>query len=164
MLVWLVVVWVTLWEAVTWANVIGGVVVALAVTVLLPQTRSIPGEGFRPIAAVKLAAVFVWELAKASAVVAWEVITPRNRIQAAVIAVQLTSGNAGVITLVANMVSLTPGTLTLDVKQQTRTLFIHVLHLQSEESTRGSVLRLERLTLDAFPQDSAAESTRERQS
>lgn len=163
MLVWLVVVWVTLWEAVTWANVIGGVAVALAITGLLPQTPSVPGDSFRPIAAVKLLAVFAWELTKASAFMAWEVITPRNRIEAAVIAVPLTGGNAGVTTLVANMVSLTPGTLTLDVDEENRTLFIHVLHLQSDESTRESVLRLERLTLDAFPHDSTAGLRRERQ-
>lgn len=162
MLVWLVAVWVTLWEAITWANVIGGMLVALAVLALLPQTPGPPELGFRPLAAMKLVAVFAWELTKASAFMAWEVITPRNRIEAAVISVQLTSGNAGVITLVANMVSLTPGTLTLDVDDESRTLFVHVLHLQSDESTRDSVLRLERLTLEAFPQGSPSPIGKER--
>ena len=151
LMVWLTAVWVTLWESVTWANVLGGLVVASVVMSMIPPRHPDPGVGLRPVAAVKLLLYFLWELAEASAIVAWEVATPRIRINAAVVSVRLTSDVAGIITSVASMVSLTPGTVTLEVDEETSTLFIHVLHLRSLELTRESVRRLERLTLEAFP-------------
>ena len=150
-LAWLTLVWVTLWGSVTWANLLGGAVVALAVVYLVPSRDSTTSVGFRPLAALWLLVYFSWELVKASALLAWEVITPRMRVSAAVISVRLTSGLPGSITTVANLVSLTPGTVTLEVDEQARTLFIHVLHLQTVAKARHSVLKLESLVLDAFP-------------
>lgn len=150
-LVWLTVVWVTLWESATWANLLGGAVVALAVVALVPPRESTTTVGFRPWPAVRLLFYFSWELIEASALLAWEVITPRMRVSAAVISVQLRSGLPGSMTAVANLVSLTPGTVTLEVDERSRTLFIHVLHLRTVETARQSVLKLEALVIDAFP-------------
>ena len=152
-MLWLVAVWVTLWESLSWANVLGGLVAASVVVTLLPPSLAKRHQSFRPIPALKLTLVFLWELVKASAFMAWEVVTPRNRIGAAVVSVRLSTDVAGVITAVANMVSLTPGTLTLDVDEQNQTIFIHVLHLKSVQATRDAVLNLERLTMAAFPTD-----------
>lgn len=162
MLLWLTVVWVTLWEVVSWANVLGGIVVGAVVLYLLPPRESRGGAAFQPIAAVRLVGYFLWELIAASGLMAWEVVTPRNRIRAAVVAVQLTSAVPGVLVAVASMVSLTPGTVTLNIDEGKRTLYIHVLHLKSLETTRMSVQRLERLTLATLPgppHDVAANST-----
>lgn len=150
-IVWLTLVWVTLWEELSSANVIGGLVVAGVIVVVIPPMSGGSTVGFRPLRAIKLLVYFLWELLEASALMAWEVVTPRNRVNAAVVSIELTSRVIGVVTAVANMVSLTPGTLTLEVDEETMTLFIHVLHLESVQETRDSVLQLERLTLDAFP-------------
>lgn len=150
-LVWLIAVWVTLWEALSWANFLGGVVVGLATLHLMPPRESIFEVGIRPWAALKLLIYFLWQLVEASALVAWEVITPLNRVNAAVVSVRLRSQLAGIITSVASMVSLTPGTVTLEVDEKNSTLFIHVLHLKSVEQTQESVRRLEELIVAAFP-------------
>lgn len=153
---WLTAVWVTLWEALSWANILGGVVVAGAVVYLLPPKETRSETGLNLLAALKLLIYFIRELIAASGQVAWEVITPRNRINAAVVSVRLDSRIAGIITSVASMVSLTPGTVTLEVDEENSTLFIHVLHLKTVEQTRDSVRRLERLTMKAFPVRSTA--------
>jgi multicomponent Na+:H+ antiporter subunit E len=158
-IVWLVVVWTTLWEVASWANLLAGTLVAAAVVYLLPPQRSSRAVGFRPVAALRLLFYFLWELIQASAFMAWEVMTPRNRIGAAVVSVPLSSDVAGVVTAVANMVSLTPGTVTLDVEEETRTIFVHVLHLKSVEETRRSVEMLEALNLAAFPPRPTAGAT-----
>ncbi len=148
---WLTAVWVTLWESLSWANVIGGLVVALAVVAILPPRDHGPGVGFRPLAALKLFLYFDWKLIQASAIVAWEVITPGSRINPAVVSVHLRSRLPGIATAVASMVSLTPGTLTLEVDEETMTLYIHVLHFRDLAETRESVEKLERLAVAAFP-------------
>lgn len=148
---WLVWVWITLWEVTSWANLLGGLAVAACVLYLLPPHPTERRIGFRPLATLRLFFYFNLELIKASSLVAWEVITPRNRIGPAVVSIGLRSDVAGVITTVANMVSLTPGTVTLDVDEENRTIFVHVLHFKSLEATRKSVNRLEDLILSAFP-------------
>lgn len=150
-LVFLTVVWVTLWEDVSWANVIGGVIVAVAVIWVVPFRDTRTGLGLRPIHAIRLMLYFFWELIKASLFLSWEVITPPTWVNPGIVSVPLTSREPGIVVSVANMVSLTPGTLTLEVEEATPTLFIHVLHLKSREDTRESVRKLERLTLAAFP-------------
>lgn len=150
-IVWLTLVWMTLWEVASWANLAGGLVAAVAILYLLPPRGEISPVGFRPLRVVKLVLYFLWQLLMASVLVAWQVLNPRSRIRPAVVSVQAQSRVVGIVTSVANMVSLTPGTLTLEVDEETMTLYIHVLHLDSFEKTRASVLRLEELTLDAFP-------------
>lgn len=150
-LAWLALVWVTLWEAVTWANVAGGLVVAVAVLSLLPPREVRASVGFRPLAAAKLFVYFLWDLVVASWQVVWEIITPEDHTRPAVVAVQTRSTVAGHITAVANMISLTPGTLSLEIDHDTRTIYIHVLHLDSFEKTQDAVSNLETLTLAAFP-------------
>lgn len=150
-LVWLTVVWVTLWEDTSWANVIGGVIVASAVMLLVRFRDTSPGLGLRPFHAIRLLVYFIWELIKASLFLSWEVITPPTWVNPGIVLVPLTSREPGIIVSVANMVSLVPGTLTLEVDEETPALYIHVLHLKSREDTRESVRTLERLTLAAFP-------------
>ncbi|MEX0756774.1 MAG: Na+/H+ antiporter subunit E, partial [Acidimicrobiia bacterium] len=150
-MVWLTAVWVMLWESLSWANVLGGLAVAALVMVSVPSHKAETPVGFRPVAAVRLLGYFLWKLTEASARLTWEIFTPRNKINAAVVCVPLRSRVPGIVTAVANMVSLTPGSVTIEVDTDDMTLYIHVLHLTTLEQERESVRYLESLTLAAFP-------------
>ncbi|MDX1448213.1 MAG: Na+/H+ antiporter subunit E [Acidimicrobiia bacterium] len=150
-LVWLVAVWVMLWESLSWANLLGGVAVAIVVMRLVPSHRVDSPVGFRPVAFLRLISHFVGQLVVASAKLSWEIFTPRNTINPAVVTVQLTTDVGGILAMVANMVSLIPGTVTLDADLERRTLTMHVLHLTTLDAARDSVATLEQLALAAFP-------------
>lgn len=151
---WLLVVWVALWEEISVANVASGLVVGGLLTTLFPLTRAGVGGhpvSFRPLRALHLLGYFLWKLVEANAVVAWEVITPNNEgVQEGVVAVPLTGSADIVVTLVANAISLTPGTLTLEIDRDPTVLYVHVLHLRNLERVRADVLRLEVRVLHAF--------------
>jgi multicomponent Na+:H+ antiporter subunit E len=150
-ILWLTLVWMALWESFTWANLIGGLAIAVLAVLLVPLRSKAPRVGFRPLRAIRLLFYFVWKLLVASLIVSWEVVTPRDGTSPAVVSVRLDTPYPGVVTAVANMVSLTPGTLTVDVNRSDSTLFIHVLHFKSAEATSDDVRTLERLTVEAFP-------------
>jgi hypothetical protein len=57
--------------------------------------------------------------------------------------------------MVANSISLTPGTLTIDVGEDAKVLYVHVLHLRGVEQVRRDVHRLELLAIKAFGSDEA---------
>lgn len=151
-------VWVALWEDVTPANVVSGLLVALAVTALFPS-RPEPGSSarIRPVAAGRLLGYFLWKLAEANAAVAWEVLTPTNRVNEGIVAIPVRGVSGGITTIVANAISLTPGTLTIDVDDDPCVLYVHVLHLRDPDEVRREVLHLEALVIRAFgPADAVA--------
>ena len=78
--------------------------------------------------------VFLWELVKSSMTVAIAVLRPRMRIKPGVVALPLDAKSDLEITLLANLISLTPGTLSLDVSSDRETLYIHSMFLDNEEA------------------------------
>lgn len=148
---WSVAVWCALWSDLSLANVLWGTVVGLATLRLLPVHGDPPVVRVRPLRVLHYLVYGLWSLVRASAVVAWEVVTPRNRINQGIVEVPLRTTSVGVITLIANTVSLTPGTLTLEVRRQPPSLFVHIMHLRTIEEVRAEVGRLEALAVRAFP-------------
>lgn len=162
LMVWLVVVWVALWSDVSAGTVAGGAAVAGLSLLLFPHAGPRAGVTIRPLATLRFLGYFLYKLVEANAVVAWEVLTPNNdSVREGVVAVEVAGASDAVVTVLANAISLTPGTLTLDVRRDPTMLFVHVLHLRSVERTRDEVHRLETLVLRAFG-DAAAIAAHER--
>lgn len=88
--------------------------------------------------------LFVRDLFTSSLIVAWDVLTPGLRVRAAVVAFPLRlKSNVG-ITLLANTISLTPGTLSLDVSEDRTTLYVHAMyHGDEPDRVRNDLRRLE---------------------
>lgn len=171
---WLTAVWVGLWGSVTWANVLGGVAVSFALLVVLPLPPVTSRSTVRPWALLRFVLFFAGELVQASLTVVVQVLRPRSTLQQAVIAVPVRGVSDRLLTLVANAVSLTPGTLSLELDRPSSTLYVHVLdvgRVEGVEKVRRSILRLERFAilalgsaealraLDAAAPDAAAATT-----
>lgn len=75
--------------------------------------------------AILLAITFVVELIKSSVNVAIIVLAPSRQLTPAIIAYPLTVTSDAEITLLANMITLTPGTLSMDVSEDRKTLYVH---------------------------------------
>jgi len=88
---------------------------------------------------LSLALLFLRELVLSALAVAWAVVQPKIGIRPALIAYPLTVTTDAQITLLANMITLTPGTLSVDVSEDRRTLYIHVLDMDSKEGLIGQI-------------------------
>ena len=153
LLLWLTVVWVGLWGSLTAANVLGGVLVALVLLVLLPLPEVADQGRARLLPLARYLGFFVVELVRASAIVTWQVLRPGGRFRQAVIAVDAVGASDRLLTVVANSISLTPGTLTLEVDRERSILYVHVLDVggpQGVAAARRSIERLERLAILAL--------------
>lgn len=87
---------------------------------------------------------FLLDLFKANLRVAHDVLTPRHLMRPAVIAIPLDVRTDGAITLLANLISVTPGTLSLDVSSDRRVLYIHAMYMDDEAQLRAEIKDLER--------------------
>lgn len=76
---------------------------------------------------------FLYELIKANIQVAYEVMTPTLYMQPGIVKVPLDANTDLEITILANLISLTPGTLSLDVSESGDVLYIHTMYVRDKE-------------------------------
>ncbi|MBQ1011529.1 Na+/H+ antiporter subunit E [Micromonospora sp. M51] len=124
---WLVLVWSLLWGNLTWANLVGGLLVGGAVLVFFPLPAVSFGGRLRPWALLVFVARFVVELVSASLHIARIAVQPGYRPRGAIVAVRLRVPTDLNLALTAEVVSLVPGTLILEVDRNSGTLYLHVL-------------------------------------
>lgn len=79
------------------------------------------------------------EIVVATLRVAWEVVTPQRLRHPGIVAVPLDVSTDTEITLLANLVTLTPGTLSLDVSEDRRTLFVHAMFGDDPDRVRQEI-------------------------
>ncbi|MGD8441301.1 MAG: Na+/H+ antiporter subunit E [Holophagae bacterium] len=91
--------------------------------------------------AVGFLAFFVYELVLANLRVAWDVLTPRARRRPGVIAVPLEEASDTEITVLANLVTLTPGSLSLDVAADRTRLFVHAMFVDDPDVLKTEIKR-----------------------
>lgn len=75
------------------------------------------------------AAFFLWEMVKANLQVTYYILAPYRKMRPGVIAVPLDVRTDMEITLLSNLITLTPGTLSLDVSADRRVMYIHSMTL-----------------------------------
>ncbi|KZK81653.1 Na(+)/H(+) antiporter subunit E [Pseudovibrio sp. W64] len=98
-----------------------------------------------------LAGSFFKELVLSSWRVLMIVIKPKINLHPGIIAVPLSVSEDFEITLLANMVTLTPGTLSVDVSEDRKVLFVHCLNVPDPEETIDGIKNgFERQILEAF--------------
>ncbi|MFP4226635.1 MAG: Na+/H+ antiporter subunit E [Desulfobacterales bacterium] len=111
-----------------------------------------PSTYFMRVARIlQLAGYFIWQLLVSNFRVLWDVITPRQISKPGVIAVPLDAKTDFEIMMVANLVSLTPGSLSLDVSDDRKTLFVHMMFLDNVEAARREIKQgIEKRVLEAI--------------
>jgi multicomponent Na+:H+ antiporter subunit E len=97
-----------------------------------------------------LCGLFVYELFISSFRVAWDVITPRHRAVPGILAVPLYAREPGEIAILANFISLTPGSLSLDVAADRSVLFVHLMFVDDAEAEREAIKTLEQRVLKVW--------------
>jgi len=76
---------------------------------------------------------FLYELIKANIQVAIDVVTPKFYMTPGIVALPLEAKTDLEITLLANLISLTPGTLSLDVSEDKKVLYVHAMYIENKE-------------------------------
>jgi multicomponent Na+:H+ antiporter subunit E len=126
---WLTVVWVLLWGTISVKIVLGGILVAAAVTALfpLPLLARLP---FRPWPLLQLGGWLLADLVVSGALVAWETVRYGPRARAGIVAVPLRTGSERITTLVAAAAALTPGSFVLQIDRAGSRLYVYALGLR----------------------------------
>lgn len=142
--------WIALWGEVSVANVASGIIAVGLVTLLFAE-RSGLAYVLRPWGGLRLLMFVSYSLVTSSLRVALAVLSPtRKRTQPTVQRVRLARGSVFYGAIVANAITLTPGTMTLELDPQSLELSVHVLGEVDPAKFSADVLDLERRVAAAF--------------
>jgi multicomponent Na+:H+ antiporter subunit E len=137
-------IWVLMTGSFTLLNYTFGFAIGYVVILLMSRSISAVNDYQRRLPrAIFFLLYFIEELIKANIKVAIDIITPTFLGKPGVIALRLDAKTNLEITLVANIISLTPGTLSLDVSADKKLLFVHAMYLTDEEKVRADLKDLE---------------------
>ena len=146
------VVWMLLWDQLSWGNLVNGLLVGLFVTIAFPLPSIQYAGSFRPLRYAMLIGRFLVDLVQSS----WQVTrlalgprTPRN----AVIGVALRSRSDFYLTITAELVTLVPGSVVIEARRSTSMLYLHLIDVGRPgaiEAQRRDVLAVEERVVRAL--------------
>lgn len=141
---WLLVLWMAITGSYTVAALLGGLIVVTVLMVLFrPVVVDGPVHRVRPWGVIRYAAYFLWGVVVANVEVAHAVIDPKRvEEHRGIVHIPLPPSSRLVEAVLANAVSLTPGTSIVEAEVDPPSLHVHVLHLHSVTAVRLSIAEL----------------------
>nr|WP_208103273.1 Na+/H+ antiporter subunit E [Rubellimicrobium sp. CFH 75288] len=152
--VFLALAWAALSEDVTPGTLAAGFVMGFVTLWALRPLFGVPRTYFlRTFFVLRLLVMFLWELLVSSLQVAWDVITPGQGSRPALLEVPLAvQGELGIL-LLTNLISMTPGTLSVDVSDDRQTLLVHAMFAENPDAIRRQIKTgMERWVMEALGQ------------
>jgi multisubunit Na+/H+ antiporter MnhE subunit len=144
-------VWLAVSGSFTIPNLLLGIA-AGALSLLLIRSHIEPdGRRIRPLKLLSLVLLFIKELALSAFKVAVLVASPKMALKPGIFAFPLTVDRDFEITLLANLITLTPGTLSVDVSEDRTVLYVHALDCSDPVGIRRDIAGgFEKKILEAF--------------
>lgn len=135
----LAVAWMAITGVFTAENLFVGFFLGVAVLWIVQSTGETPAYFLKFHQLLFFLGFFIKELIKANLRLALDVITPRHRMKPGVLAIPLDVETDAEITLLSTLITLTPGTLSLDVSDDRKILYIHAMYIDDPETFRQSI-------------------------
>ena len=130
--VFLALAWVAITGDVSFGNLLIGFGLGLTVLYFTRRILGQPTYLLRLWRVLTLLVYFVRELIASNLRVAYDVLTPGYHLRPGVVGIPLDARTDIEITLLANMITLTPGSFSLDVSADRSVLYLHVMYLDED--------------------------------
>jgi len=147
----LVVAWCALWGSVSAANLLSGTLVAVAATLFSGVDRN--AGGLHIVSLLHFVWLVVVDLVVSTVQVAWEILTPTDYTDEAIIAVDTDIGSRSHFLMLVVAITVTPGTAVIDSDADIGRLYLHLLHAEKAPEIEQHVRHLAELACRALPLD-----------
>ncbi|MBE0409374.1 MAG: Na+/H+ antiporter subunit E [Anaerolineales bacterium] len=135
----LALIWVAATGNFSFINLFIGFLIGFLVLVFTRRIVGSPEYFIKVGQVLGLGLFFIWELILANLRVAHDVITPRHYMRPGVLAIPLDAQTDLEITMLSNLITLTPGTLSLDISVDRRVLYLHAMYIDDPEEVRRKI-------------------------
>ena len=125
--------WAVLWNSYTGVDFLLGYIVGIFILFVLRRFLHFDFYMRRVFAAFKLIALFIKELIMSNIDVVKVLLSPKFDIEPGIIEVPTQLKSDWELTLLASLISLTPGTLSMDFSEDKKSIFVHSIHVPNKE-------------------------------
>jgi len=144
-------IWVALTGSMYYTNFLFGYMIGFGILWLMNRNEADRGYFSKVPRIISFIFYFLYEMIKANVQVAYDVMTPKYFMRPGIVKYPMNAQTEMEINLLSMMISLTPGTLILDISEDKKTMYIHVMYLQDPEKfVRDTKMGLERRLLEAI--------------
>ncbi len=141
-------IWVALTGSMYYTNFLFGFMLGFFVLWIMNRNEMDQRYFYRVPKIISFIFYFLYEVVKANVQVAFDVVTPKYFFKPGIVKYPLNASTDFEINLLTTMLSLTPGTLILDISDDKKTIYIHVMYLTDPETfVRQTKTGLERRLL-----------------
>lgn len=126
-------VWVAVTGQFVWSNFVFGFLLSFFILWLITRDSETKKYFSQVPKIISFFFYFLFEMLKANFEVAYDVITPKFFMKPGIVKYPLTATSDMEITLLSNLISLTPGTLIMDLSDDRKVLYIHVMYLKNKD-------------------------------
>lgn len=144
-------IWVALTGSMYYTNFVFGFMLGFGVLWIMNRTEGDRKYFYKVPRIISFIIYFLYEMIKANVQVAYDVMTPKYFMRPGVVKYPLNANTEWEINLLSTMISLTPGTLILDISEDKKTMYIHVMYLDDPKKfVHDMKTGLERRLLEAI--------------
>jgi multicomponent Na+:H+ antiporter subunit E len=148
--VFLTIVWIMLTMKMTVENFIFGFLISFGILVLI-YGRQHPGYFMRIPRVLSFLLLFIYEIVKGSLRIGYDIATPKHYMRPGILAIPLTATSDLEITLLANIITFTPGTMSMDVSRDRKVLYVYSVYINDEQEDVAAIKNgLEKKLLEAM--------------
>jgi len=146
--------WLLLWGDLSVANITSGVLVVTVLFLVFPSRRPIIVQrAWHPLTVARLLGHVAVEMAVSNVVLARQIVRPRTQLESHLIEIEMAAKSESILTLIANITALTPGTMTVDASLDPPTIVLHAFVVHDVDSVVRETWHLEDLCVRAFGTD-----------
>jgi multicomponent Na+:H+ antiporter subunit E len=139
--VWLAGAWVLLWGSVDWSTLLGGLALGVLLVVVVRQPPAPLGLRPHPGRLVVELGRVVADVTLSTFTVAWAAVRTGPRTRAEVVRVPARGASNDVLVIVSCLISISPGSMVVEIDGEREELLVHVLPVQDRERTRTALER-----------------------
>ena len=144
-------IWVALTGSLSYSSFIFGALLGFFVLWVMSSNEQDQRYFHRVTKIISFLLYFIWEMIKANVQVAYDVMTPKYFFRPGVVRFPLSAETDLEINVLSTFISLTPGTLILDVSEDKKALYIHVMYLNDPETfVNGLKMGVERRLMEVL--------------
>ena len=152
-----VIVWIALTDINSIEEILAGIVIAAIISSIAGHFLVTTEKSQHPLRRIlfffRYILTFFWEMIKANFEVAYLVIHPYLPIKPGIVKIKTKLSKDSAITVLSNSITLTPGTLTVDVNKEKQEMYIHCIKVKAEsvdEATKQISHKFEKILTEVF--------------